>query len=293
MLRYTGSILLAMFFIGCAPSHRSAPAPEQLRVLVLTGEDNAHDSEANSSRIIENWANWGITDVDRQFMPTEQSWREWGGSYSDYDAVVFMYYTANAPADPVQELADYVAEGGALVVVHSALAGLTGHEAYDELIGVGWRDANYGSSISFNDAGERRVRPAGDGRGAAHPPLGDFEVQTLDTTHPITRGLPSPWLQPDDELYFNLRGPVGNIHVIATARPRGSESAPVLWTNTHGEGRVFVTALGHHQPSIDSPGFMTTLTRGLEWAVTGRVTSRVPASFAASESPVAGGTAFR
>ena len=47
---------------------------------------------------------------------------------------------------------------------------------------------------------------------------------------------------------------------------------PMLWTTQYGKGRVFVTALGHDVPAIRTPAFITTFTRGCEWAATGQVT---------------------
>jgi len=268
------------------------PVPTQgqdlggMHVLVLTGEDNAHDWDTNSNQIIDAWRAWGLTNVERQAMTTEADWEAWDGDYADYDAVVHMYYTAGAPDGPIQALADYVAGGGALVVVHSGLAGLQGHAAFDELIGVGWRDADYGSSVALDGAGERTIRAPGDGRGAQHPRRHDFPVRTIDPDHPITSGLPAVWMQPDDELYFNLRGPVGEMHILAVAPAPDDTFAPMLWTREIGEGRVFVTTIGHAGPSIDSVGFITTLIRGLEWTVTGDVTTRVPTNFPGPDAPV-------
>jgi type 1 glutamine amidotransferase len=107
-----------------------------------------------------------------------------------------------------------------------------------------------------------------------------------DREHPIMRGLPEVWMQAHDELYYHLRGPIGEMHVLATAQPPNGEHAPILWTMQHGDGRVFVTTLGHHIPSVESLGFMTTLVRGMEWAATGQVTIPVPANFPGAYTPV-------
>jgi uncharacterized protein len=277
--------LVVAFVAAIPPSSAHSQAPP-MRVLVLTGQDNAHDWDANSSRIIENLAGWGIRDVERQAMRSDEDWRNWTGDYSAYDLVVLMYYTANAPTEPIQALADHVAGGGSIVVVHSALAGLTGHEAFDRMIGVGWRGADYGSSLAFGDTGERIVRAPGEGRGASHPPLMDFTVHARDREHPIMQGIPDVWMQAHDELYYHLRGPVGEMHVLATSQPPNGDHAPILWTIRHGDGRVFVTTLGHHLPSVESLGFMTTLVRGMEWAATGQVTTPVPANFPGADAPV-------
>jgi len=52
-------------------------------------------------------------------------------------------------------------------------------------------------------------------------------------------------------------------------------SYALIWIKNYGKGRVFVTALGHDVPAVKTPAFVTTFTRGAEWAATGQVT--VPA----------------
>ena len=49
-------------------------------------------------------------------------------------------------------------------------------------------------------------------------------------------------------------------------------SQPMLWTVNYGAGRVFMTALGHGPETMKSPAFISTLTRGTEWAATAKVT---------------------
>jgi type 1 glutamine amidotransferase len=39
----------------------------------------------------------------------------------------------------------------------------------------------------------------------------------------------------------------------------------MLWTVNYGNGRVFMTALGHDPAAIGSGGFVVTLSRGAEW----------------------------
>ena len=42
---------------------------------------------------------------------------------------------------------------------------------------------------------------------------------------------------------------------------------PVIWTNTHGKARVFVTSLGHNTEMIANPVYLDIVTRGLLWTV--------------------------
>ena len=44
--------------------------------------------------------------------------------------------------------------------------------------------------------------------------------------------------------------------------------------------RVFTTALGHDVATIQTPAFVTTFTRGAEWAATGKVTLPIPPAMA-------------
>jgi type 1 glutamine amidotransferase len=133
-----------------------------------------------------------------------------------------------------------------------------------------------------------------------HSARHDFVVDIKDPNHPITAGLKSSFPQPNDELYARLRWqPEGSYHVLATAwddhelykasrtdakAPQPLEGAgvnePVMWTVEFGKGRVFTTVLGHDVPTIQTPAFLATFPRGVEWAATGKVTLPVPAELA-------------
>jgi type 1 glutamine amidotransferase len=54
---------------------------------------------------------------------------------------------------------------------------------------------------------------------------------------------------------------------------------PMLMAINYGKGRVFHTALGHMDYSMECVGFITTFLRGAEWAATGKVTQEIPADF--------------
>jgi uncharacterized protein len=55
---------------------------------------------------------------------------------------------------------------------------------------------------------------------------------------------------------------------------------PTLRTTGYGQGRIFVTALGHHAAAVSTPAFVATFTRAAEWAATGAVTLPVPPEMA-------------
>jgi hypothetical protein len=61
-----------------------------------------------------------------------EEWRKWDGDYNDYDAIVIIYYWSQAPESELEKLDRYVRDSGALVIVHSALAGFWGQKIFDE-----------------------------------------------------------------------------------------------------------------------------------------------------------------
>jgi type 1 glutamine amidotransferase len=53
----------------------------------------------------------------------------------------------------------------------------------------------------------------------------------------------------------------------------------MIWTVDYGKGRVFHTPMGHDVNAMKCVGFAATVSRGTEWAATGRVTISIPQDF--------------
>ena len=53
-----------------------------------------------------------------------------------------------------------------------------------------------------------------------------------------------------------------------------------MWTTQYGQGKVFVTTLGHDAENVKNLYFKTTFSRGVEWAATGKVTQAIPPELA-------------
>jgi uncharacterized protein len=88
----------------------------------------------------------------------------------------------------------------------------------------------------------------------------------------------------DDELYARLRGPGKNMTVLATAYSDPANNGtgrnePQLMVLTFGQGRIFHTTMGHDITALSSVDFVVTFQRGTEWAATGNVTQKPPATF--------------
>jgi type 1 glutamine amidotransferase len=205
-----------------------------------------------------------------------------------YDVVLSNYNGDMWSKKVQQELEEYVKSGkGALVIVHAANNSFGGWKEYNRMIGMGWRDNRFGERLTIDVEGKPVRVPKGVGPGAGHGAQHAFLVTIRDSHHPITKGMPSEWLHAQDELYQGMRGPIENVHLLATAfadKKKGgagssNEHEPMMWTVTYGKGRVFHTPMGHDLTGMRCIGFITTLQRGTEWAATGKVTIPIPANF--------------
>lgn len=217
--------------------------------------------------------------------------------FSKYDVVInnFGWRAAPLPDATQDALEEFIEGGGGMVVVHAANNSWPEWAEYNKMIGLGgWgdRDENSGPYVYINKEGET-VRDTSPGKGGAHGPQHEYQVVIRNPDHPITKGLPRAWMHTQDELYEKLRGPADNMTILATAfadpQYRGSgRHEPMLITIDYGKGRVFHTAMGHADYSMDCVGFQTTLIRGTEWAATGEVTlTEVPADFPTATEPSA------
>ncbi|MDR8391973.1 ThuA domain-containing protein [Aliifodinibius sp. S!AR15-10] len=282
----TAGVLILAAIMLTVPAH----GQESISTLVITGAApyGYHPWESNIELIEPRLETFGITDTEYHIAHGLEDWRKWEGSYSDYDAIVIIYYWSQAPEQELEKLDRYVRQGGALVVVHSALAGFWKQDIFDGWTGIAYRerDADYGHNLAFNKEGQRIIRSPGEGDGSAHAPIDTFRIETKDPNHPIMQGLPETWMQARDELYYNLRGPNTNIRVLAVAQAPDGTYAPQAWVRRHGSGRIFCLTPGHHAPGASSVGFITLLARGIEWAATGQVTTPIPTNFPGTREPI-------
>lgn len=287
MKNWQWMILGLVIYLFVAAPVQDDPA---IRTLIITGAApyGYHPWENNIELIEPRLDTFGLVDPEYHIARGLEDWRKWDGDYRDYDAIVIIYYWSQAPEGELENLDRYVREGGALVVVHSSLAGFWEQDIFDQWTGIAYRehDANYGHSLEFKESGERIIRPPGEGNGSAHAPIGTFKIQTHDPDHPIMNGLPEIWMQSEDELYYDLRGPDTNLQVLAVAEAPNGTYAPQAWVRQHESGRIFCLTPGHHEPGVSSVGFITLLARGIEWAATGNVTLPVPINFPSENEPV-------
>lgn len=205
-----------------------------------------------------------------------------------YDVVLSNYNGASWPKEFNDALDTDLKSGKiGLVIVHAANNAFGGWKEYNQMIGMGWRDKNYGKRLKLDDEGKTHIVPAGKDGSTSHAYTGPFKVIVRDQSHPVTKGMPMEWMHARDELYDNLRGPIENVHVLATGiAPAGKGTGvhePMIFTISYGKGKVFHTPMGHDLNGMRCLGFVATLQRGTEWAATGAVTIPIPENFPTAE----------
>lgn len=252
----------------------------RIKTLLIDGQNN-HNWRATTPLIVQTLEGSGLFEVTVATSP------EKGGDMSTFapDFKAYQVVVSNYNGDDWSEstrkaFESYVAGGGGFVSVHAADNSFPGWDAYNRMIGLGgWggRNEKDGPYVRWKEDLRRFTRDTSQGSGGTHGRRTPFVVVVRDADHPVTRGLPSSWMQNEDELYGKLRGPAENMHVLATAfsapDTNGTgEHEPILMAIHYGAGRVFHTTLGHDVTAMNGLAFQVTLQRGTEWAATGDVT---------------------
>lgn len=283
----------AMLF-GLATLAIAAEPHPKLSLLIVDGMNN-HDWPRATKILKEILEGSGRFAVNVSTSPAgnadKEAWDRWQPEFAKYDVVLSNFNGGHLPASThwprkvEKALEDYVAGGGGLVIYHSANNSFPNWPAYNEMIGLGWRDKGFGPSLIVGPDEKVVEIPKGQGRNPGHGPEHDFQVTVLHQEHPITSGLPKKWMHPHEQLTHGQHGPAKNMTILTCAYSKDvKENEPMDWVIPYGKGRVYVTMLGHlwkngPDTAMRCVGFQTMLIRGCEWAATGQVTYPVPRGF--------------
>lgn len=268
------------------------------KTLIITGQNN-HNWQASSPILKQILDDTGLFRTDIIQTPKEkEDMSSFRPDFSKYKLVVLDYTGDNWAEETNAAFLKFVKNGGGVVVYHAADNAFPKWKEYNKIIGLGgWgnRTEKDGPYVYFKDG--KRVTDHSPGKGGSHGKRTAFKVTNRITNHAITKGLPVEWMQAEDELYSNLRGPAENMEILSTAwsdpATGGSgKEEPVLMIISYGKGRVFHTVLGHCGngdkvfPALESAGFVVTFQRGAEWAASGKVKQTVPEGFPDAKSAV-------
>ncbi len=282
---------VALATAALAPLPARAADPKPIRVLLLDGQNN-HSWKTTSPILKQAFEASGRFTVDVSTSPEKnaaaEAWSQWNPAFTSYDVVVSNYNGQPWPDSVRTAFEKYVSGGGGFVCVHAANNSFPEWLEYNRIIGIGgWGGRNEKSGPYLFVKEGKVVRDPAPGGGGSHGPQHEFMVEMLNTTHPITAGMPARWLHAKDELYDSLRGPAENVEVLAYAfSDKSKKNEPMMMTLSYGKGRVFHTPMGHADYSMKCAGFQSVMLRGTEWAATGNVTIPLPKNFPGAEAVV-------
>ncbi len=282
------------FGMACLGLVGAAKAADKLKVLIVEGQNN-HEWKTTTPLLKAELERSGRFETSVATTPPSKApasaWESFHPGFKGYDVVLTNYNGDPWPAAIREELEEYVGGGGGLVVMHAANNAFADWPAYNEMIGLGWRDPGFGDRITIDDAGQAVRTPKGEGPGSGHGPRHAYTVEVRKADHPIVKGLPRKWTHAVDELYHGQRGPAKGMEVLASAysdKAQGGTGAnePMVWTVPFGKGRVVTNVMGHvagdDLGAVKAPDFLALIARAAEWAATGDVTLPVPADFPAA-----------
>jgi type 1 glutamine amidotransferase len=290
---------LAMGATACgpqrvAPGHDVPPREGAIRVLILDGQNN-HDWPRVTASLRQTLDDAALFSVAVSTTPppgsAPEAWDAWQPDFAAADVVVSNYNGEAWPQRVQDAFVAFVGGGGGAVMVHAANNAFPEWADYNLMIGLGWRDADYGDRITIDDATGDVIRtPAGVGPGAGHGDAFAFPIKVRRPDHPIMRGLPAVWMHGTDQLTHGQRGPARDMTVLDSAYSPPDhygtgEHEPMTWAIPFGQGQVVTTMMGHlwadqiEQDAIGCVGFRTIFARAVEWVATGGTTIPVPANF--------------
>ena len=269
------------------------------KTLIITGQNN-HEWKISSPILKQILDETGLFSSEIIQTPDKGGdMTTFNPDFSKYKLVVLDYNGDSWSDKTNAAFLDYVKNGGGVVVYHAADNSFPGWKEYNEITGLGgWGDRNEKDGPYVYYKNDQLVVDTTAGIGGTHGKRREYIVRTRVPEHPVMKGLPARWFHGVDELYSLLRGPAKNMQILATAFADSAAGGgtmrdePVLMAITFEKGRVFHTAMGHADegggPAMQCVGFIVTLQRGAEWAVTGNVTQAVPYDF-----PSAAGVVLR
>ena len=227
---------------------QAADSPAKIRVLLISGDDvmPAHNWREMGDATRDVLVAAGKFDVK---VCEDAAILESASALKRYDLVFLTAYNAKTPtlSDQAKEnLLNYIKSGKGFAVSHLASASFKEWDEFKKLCGRNWVMGKSG-----------------------HGPRSVFKVKISQPDNPIVKGISE--FETDDELYAKLQGD-GPINVIAEADSNWSNKVePMVFTLEYGKGRIFHETFGHDGKAIKNPPVATIISRGCEWAATGKV----------------------
>jgi uncharacterized protein len=282
--------LLLIILAGLFAFFTACKNESTYKTLIITGQNN-HIWKASSPVLKQILDETGLFSSEIMITPEQGGdMNLFNPDFSKYKLVVLDYNGDSWSDKTNAAFVEYVRNGGGVVIYHAADNSFPGWKEYNEMTGLGgWGDRNEKDGPYVYYKNNELVIDTTAGPGGTHGKRREFIVVTRVADHPVMKGLPARWFHATDELYSLLRGPAKNMQILATAFADSAAGGgtmrdePMLMALTYEKGRIFHTAMGHADEgggvAMQCAGFIVTLQRGAEWAVTGNVTQAVPFDF--------------
>ena len=232
----------------------------QYKALIITGQAG-HDWQTSSQAIKQILDETGLFSSDILISPAKgENMSGFSPKFLKYNLVVLDFEGDAWPKESDDAFMDFLNNGGGVVVYNSK--------------------SDPGEAIAESVTMSQRYT---------------FEVRTRITDHPVTKGLPVRWLQPEDVIVQGLNPSGSEVQVLATAfsgttHGGSGKAEPVMVAMNSGKGRIFATMIGlpggEGDQALHSVGSIVTLQRGAEWAASGNVTQEVPSDFPTAAAAV-------
>ena len=266
----------------------------EIKLLIVDGLSN-HDWKRTTQAIISILNEYKGFKIDVSTSPTDkEKVKTWSPDFSSYDVVLMNFNDNGHPVDwnveTRKNLEEYVSGGGGLYIFHSANNGFVNWVEYNKMIGLGWRNKNYGKAVEIQDDGKVKIIEAGEGENTNHGARVNALVTRIGN-HPIQKGLPRSWIYADIEIYTYARGPMENVTILSYAKDAlYKKNFPIEWVIKYGKGKVYNSTLGHFWRDQQNPegmrcaAFQTELVRALQWLANRKVDVSLPEDFPGTES---------
>ncbi|MGJ8642036.1 MAG: ThuA domain-containing protein [Luteolibacter sp.] len=284
-------LLLLVFSVAFAGAVKAEP----IRVLILDGFNN-HDWRLTTKQIRSFVEPTGLFEVSVSTAPETakaEGWDEWRPDFSKCDVVIQNCNNIKCkttwPEEVKADFEKFVADGGGVLMWHSANNSFADWDEYSKMLGIGYRKKEAGWAIRVEDDGSLVKIPPGEGLNTAHGKRVDTLVRRPGD-HPIHEGFPREWMTEDTEVYFYPRGPAENIEILSFGYdPKTKMNWPLEWVVAYGKGRVYSSSFGHSWQGEESPermrcvGMRTVAIRALQWLAKRDADFPVPKNFPTAE----------
>ena len=245
--RSRGLLLLA--FLCVTATSVSAQQDRPIRALYITG-GGFHDFTAQkaiippgiSARTNIVWTIDHSADTSTKMLIPRHQTTAWADSF---DVVVYnMSFSYVVDPQWIERIAHaHRDKGVAAVILHGAT------HSYRRSTSEAWKELMGAASMRHD---KQREFP---------------RLERLAADNPIVKDLPKEWGPGSDELYNIDKTWPSATPLVQAWSVEGEKHHPIVWTNTYGKAKVFVTTMGHTNRTMSDSVYLDLVTRGLLWSV--------------------------